>query len=172
MRRLAKAFIDIALWRQTPAHLPASRLLLAIVAAAAALLEVFGALLPPTANGGEIGVRIVLAVIVPLCFAWAVLAVARRRPRFLQTGSALLGVGVLAGIVLYPLDSLYQLIGTDRIIAQPVGLLLYVGWIWYLLVCANIWRAALDCGLILGGAISLGYLILQIALEEQLISHT
>jgi hypothetical protein len=40
MLRLAKAFLDIALWRQTPAHLPASRFLLALTACAAGYLIV------------------------------------------------------------------------------------------------------------------------------------
>jgi len=47
MLRLVKAFCDIALWRKSPAQLPASLFLLGLVAAAVALLEVLGALLPP-----------------------------------------------------------------------------------------------------------------------------
>ena len=50
MRQLAKAFFDIAIWRRTPAHLPASLFLLALVSAAAALLDVAGALLLPGPN--------------------------------------------------------------------------------------------------------------------------
>jgi hypothetical protein len=42
-----------------------------------------------------------------------------------------------------------------------------VGLIWYLLACANIWRAALDSGLGLGLAISVGYLLLSMVLEQQ-----
>jgi hypothetical protein len=45
MLRLAKAFWEIALWRRTPAQLPASLFLLALVAAAAALEQ---QLLPDT----------------------------------------------------------------------------------------------------------------------------
>jgi hypothetical protein len=52
MLRLAKAFWDIALWRKSPAQLPASVFLLCLVAAAAALLEVIGALLPPRPAAG------------------------------------------------------------------------------------------------------------------------
>jgi NhaP-type Na+/H+ and K+/H+ antiporter len=47
-----------------------------------------------------------------------------------------------------------------------------VGLIWYLLACANIWRAALDSGLSLGVAISVGYLLLSIAVEQQLLPDT
>jgi len=48
-----------------------------------------------------------------------------------------------------------------------LGLLLFAGLIWYLLACANIWRAALDSGIGLGLAVSVGYLLLSMALEQQ-----
>src|SRR6266436_799746 len=151
MLRLAKAFWDIALWRRTPAQL--------------------SAFLPP-ASTDRILTRIVLSVGLPLGFAWAVLALARRRQRFLQTGIALLGVGVLAELVLYPVGSLIHVIGADRLEAVPFGILMLVGLIWYLLACANIWRAALDSGLSLGVAVSVAYLVLSMALEQQLLPDT
>jgi hypothetical protein len=169
MLRLAKAFWDIALWRKSPAQLPASAFLLCLVAAAVALLEVLGALLPPN-PGGRILTRVALSVGLPLLFAWLVLFIARQPQRFLQTGSALLGVAVLAQLVLYPLGSLLNFIGTDRAASLPLGVLLFVGLIWYLLACANIWRAALESGLALGAAISVGYLLLSMALEQRLLS--
>src|SRR5450755_2923068 len=113
MLRLAKAFWDIALWRKSPAELPASVFLLSLVAAAVAALEVLGALLPPNPSD-RILIRVALSTALPLLFAWAVLAIARQRQRFLQTGTALLGVAVLAQLVLYPLGLLLNLIGTDR----------------------------------------------------------
>jgi hypothetical protein len=171
MLRLAKAFWDIALWRRTPAQLPASLFLLALVAIAAAAIEVLSAFLPP-ASTDRILTRIVLSVGLPLGFAWAVLALARRRQRFLQTGIALLGVGVLVELALYPLGSLIHIIGSDRLEAVPLGILMLLGLIWYLLACANIWRAALDSGLTIGVVISVGYLLLSIALEQQLLPDT
>jgi hypothetical protein len=171
MLRLAKAFWDIALWRRTPAQLPASLLLLTLVAAAAALLELLSAFLPPVSSD-RIFTRVVLSVGLPLGFAWAVLVLARHRQRFLQTGIALLGVGVLAELVLYPIGSLIHVIGSDRLASLPLGFLMLVGLIWYLLACANIWRAALDSGLSLGVAISVGYLLLSIAVEQQLLPDT
>ncbi len=171
MLRLAKAFWEIALWRRTPAQLPASLLLLALVAVAAALLEVLSAFLPP-ASSDRIFTRIVLSEAMPLCFAWAVLALARHRQRFLQTGIALLGVGVLAELVLNPIGSLIHIIGPDRLEAVPFGVLMLVGLIWYVLACANIWRAALDSRLSLGLAVSVAYLALSIAVERQLLPDT
>jgi hypothetical protein len=171
MLRLAKAFWDISLWRRTPAQLPASLFLLALVALAAALLEVLSAFLPP-ASTDRLFTRIVLSVGLPLGFAWAVLVLTRRRQRFLQTGIALLGVGVLAELVLYPIGSLIHVIGSDRLQAIPLGILMLLGLIWYLLACANIWRAALDSRLSIGVVISVAYLLLSIALEQQLLPDT
>src|SRR5580704_16808832 len=110
MLRLAKAFLEIAIWRQTPEHLPASVLLLAMTAIAAALMEVLGALLPPPPNG-QIVLRILLEVGMPLVFTWLLLSVTRRLERFLQTAAALLGVGALAELALYPLNSVLQSMG-------------------------------------------------------------
>jgi hypothetical protein len=171
MLRLAKAFWDIALWRKSPAQLPASVFLLCLVSAAAAILEVIGALLPST-PGGQILTRVALSVGLPLAFAWVVLAIARQRQRFLQTGTALLGVAVLAELVLYPLGTLLNFIGVDRPASVPLGVLLLAALVWYLLACANIWRAALDARLGLGAAISLGYLLLSMALEQQLLANS
>ena len=168
MLRLAKAFWDIAIWRRSPAQLPASLFLLALVAAAAAALEVVSAFLPPVSSDRML-TRIVLSVGLPLGFAWAVLVLARHRQRFLQTGIALLGVGVLAEMVLYPIGSLIRIVGSDRLASLPLGILMLAGLIWYLLACANIWRAALDSGLALGIVVSVGFLLLSIVLEQQLL---
>jgi hypothetical protein len=168
MLRLAKAFWDIALWRCSPAQLPASFFLLGLVAAAVAILEVLGALLPPGPSD-RIVLRVVLSVGLPLIFAWSVLTIARHRQRFLQTGIALLGVAVLAQLVLYPLSSLLNVIGADRPESIVLGLLLFVGLVWYLLACANIWRAALDSGIGVGIAVSVGYLMLSMLVEQQLL---
>jgi hypothetical protein len=168
MLRLAKAFLDLVLWRITPAQLPASWFLLAIVSVAVALLEVLGALLPP-AQTDRIVLRIALSVALPLAFTWATLSLTRLRQRFLQTAIALLGVGALAQLFLYPLGSALDVIGMDHPAAIPLGLLSFVGLVWYLLACAHIWRAALESGLTLGIAISLCYLILSVALEQLLL---
>lgn len=168
MLRFAKAFLDIALWRKSPAHLPASAFLLMLVSAAVALLEILGALLPPNPSD-RIATRVALSVALPLAFAWVVLAVSGRTRRFLQTGSALLGVALLAQLVLYPVGSLLSIVGAERAISIPLGMLLFMGLVGYLLACANVWRSALDSGVGLGALVSVGYLLLSMALEQQLL---
>ena len=168
MLRLAKAFWDISLWRRTPEQLPASLFLLSLVAGAAALLEVLSALQPPVSIP-QMFVRVVLSVGLPLAFVWVVLALAHRPQRFLQTSIAVLGVGVLAGLILYPIGSLMHFIGPDSVAAVPLGILMLAGLVWYLLACANIWRSALDAGVGMGIAVSVGYFLMSILLEQQLL---
>jgi hypothetical protein len=169
MTRLLKAFLDIALWRKTPAVLPASTFLLVLAAIAAALVEAMGDSLPPSPRNA-VWLRVACAVVVPLCFCWVVLALTRRRQRFLQTASAILGVDVLAGIVLYPLDAAIRMVGVDRPWALPLGVVLFAMYIGYMLAGVNIWRAALDSGVIAGGLVSVAYFVLQLFLEQQLLS--
>jgi hypothetical protein len=171
MQRLAKAFLDIALWRRTPAHPPASLFLLVLTAFAAALMEVLGAALAPGPQNGIL-LRIALEVGLPLAFTGAVLAVARRSARFIQTATATLGVGVLAALILYPLGAAYHALGEGRFVSIPIGIVLFVGFIWYLLACAHIWRAALDTGLALGGILSVGFFLLSLAFEQMLLPQT
>jgi hypothetical protein len=168
MLLLAKAFLDIALRRQTPAYLPASLLLLVLAGCATALTEVLGALLPPPPNG-QILMRVVLEVGMPLAFTWVLLALAHRRARFLQTATALLGVGALAALILYPLDSLIRVMGEDKLASLPIGVIWTAVFIGYLLACAHIWRSALDSGLLLGVAISLGYFVLAFSIDHRLL---
>lgn len=168
MLRLAKAFWDISLWRRTPDQLPASLLLLSLVVVATALLEVVGHFLPPVMND-RLSVRIALSVSLPLGFVWAVLTLAHRPQRFLQTGTALMGVGVLSSLVQYPVDSLMVVAKPDSLASLPLGILLMAGLIWYVLACANIWRSALDSGIALGLTVSLSYVLLSILLGQELL---
>jgi hypothetical protein len=171
MLPIAKAFLDIALRRQTPAYLPASLLLLVLAACAVALTEVLGAVLPPPPNG-QIPLRIVLEVGTPLAFTWVLLALARRRERFLQTATALLGVGALAALILYPLESLIRVMGEDKWASLPIGVLWTAVLIGYLLACAHIWRSALDSGFLLGVAITLGYFVLSNSIDHRLLAQS
>ena len=113
MLLLAKAFWDIAFWKRTPAQLPASIFLLGLVAFAAAVLEVVGALLPP-ASTDRIVLRVVLSVGLPLLFAWAVLAVTHRLQRFAvgSFGNRLSGLEVRGQTVATALAAISRLLVT------------------------------------------------------------
>ncbi|HLW25156.1 MAG TPA: hypothetical protein VKT22_12420 [Steroidobacteraceae bacterium] len=171
MLRLAKAFLDIALWRKSPAQLPASAFLLGLVAFLVALLEIIAGLLPPNPSH-RLLTRVALSVGLPLLFTWVVLRIAHRPQRFLQTGSALLGIAVFAQLLIYPIGALLEYVGADRLISLPLGLLLFLGMLGYLFACAHIWRMALDAGVALGAAVSIGYLLLSMALEQRFLTQS
>jgi hypothetical protein len=172
MLRFAKAFWDIALGRSSPAALPASLLLLALVSLTVALLEVVGALLPPASLDG-IWLRLAMRVLLPLAFCAAVLLMSRRLQRFLQTGTALLGVVLLAQLVLYPLSELTTLLGgPERLSALLPQIAMLAVLAWNLLGNANIWRAACDAPLSLGLALSVGFFLLSAALEQEYLPTT
>jgi hypothetical protein len=168
MLRLAKAFLDIAFWRRSPAQLPASLFLLGLAASTVAVFEILGAFLPPYSSD-RIAVRVLLSVGLPLGWSWVVLRIAGRRERFVQTSIALLGVAAFAQLFLYPLGSVLNVLGAHSPAALPLGLLSFAVLLWYLLACAHVWRAALDSGIALGAAVSLGYLLLSIVLEQRLL---
>jgi uncharacterized membrane protein len=112
--------------------------------------------------------RLLLEVGMPLLFTWGLLAAAKRRERFLQTAAAQLGVGALAAAILYPLGSVLQSLGQENS-AALAGSVLYIGiLVYYLLVCANIWRYALDSGLVLGLVVSFGYFMVSLIIERQI----
>jgi len=167
MLRLAKAFWDLALWRITPAELPASRFLLALSGAALALVEAVGVLLPPS-QSDRIVERVAFRVLLPLGFCWLVLAFMTRRERFMQSASAFLGVTALALVPLYLLSMLVGAVGGDRPEALPIALLSLAALIWWLLACAHIFRAALNSGLALGLALAVGYFSLESLLQHLL----
>ena len=154
MLRLAKAFWDIAFWRQSPERLPASPFLLGLAAATVGSLEIVGAFLPPYSSG-RLLVRVALSAGLPVAWSWAVLRIAGRRARFLQTSIALLGVAAFAQLALYPLGSLLNVLGTHHPAAIPLGLVSFGVLLWYLSASAHIWRAALESGMVLGAAVAL-----------------
>lgn len=169
MTRLVKAFLDIALWRKTPAALPASTFLLALAALADVLVEVAGDLLLP-APGTHVLLAAVLAVVAPLCFTWIVLALTKRRHRLLQTGSAVLGIDALVGLLNLPLEAASRAVGAGGSLPPLLALLSYALLVAYLLANMNVWRAALDTWLISAGLVSLGYVVMQLVIGQELVS--
>ena len=168
MSRLVKAFLDIALWRKTPASLPASTFLLALVASADVVVDLLAEWVVP-APQGRLFFSVLLTVLAPLCFTGVVLAVTKRSHRFLQTGSAVLGIDVIFSLILLPLQALNSALGTDRPLSGAIlALLSYAGLIAYLMANMNVWRSAVDTGLISAGLISLGYVMLQLVVSQEL----
>jgi hypothetical protein len=94
LARIFRTFLDIVLFRQGPEDLPVSQSLLLITIAANLLLGLaFDAALPrPEFNRIPLAIAEVAFV---LAWYWALLKVARRPERFLQTATAVFGVSIL-----------------------------------------------------------------------------
>jgi len=151
MWKLLQTFVDIALWRKGPQDLPASRflavcVLLIYIAASFVQVRLLHLRLQTAA--------IVIAVDVSMMMAWlwAVLAFFGRRQRFLQTFTAMLGVGVL----LAALDVVVR--ASQVVIAGPVESLpdLWVALRFFAiaLMMGRILMQALDRGLLTGMALT------------------
>lgn len=103
MRRALRTFLDIVLFRRGPEDLPVSQSLLLVTIAANVLLGLaFDAALPrPEFNRVPLALAEVAFVV---AWYWALLQIARRPERFLQTATAVFGVS----IVILPVYTLAQ----------------------------------------------------------------
>jgi hypothetical protein len=168
MSRLFRLFLDIALLRNTPAAVPASGMLFALGCIALALVEVGAAYLPHIGRN-ELLKRTAISVGLPLIWTWCLLAVSGRRARFVQTGTALAAVQVIFGVLLYPVLSLQQsFTQTDPRYALAASLLLIL-FIWQLIACAGIWRAALEVGWLLALGLAIAYVPLELYVSKWLL---
>lgn len=146
MGKLLKLFINLCLLRAKPQDVPASWFLLGLIVATYILvsLAVAATTLPPAR-----AMFFALADVVILAlFTYAVLLLRSFAERFLQTLTALVGVGALFGLVAWPILA---------ISGQQYTFLIYALMIWNIAVVAFILREALTISFILSLAASLGY---------------
>lgn len=166
MQALLKAFWDIALWRRDPSHLPDSPTLVLLAAAAYASLSavqswmIYGADALVLRTVADLGLSCLLI--------WLLLAAARRRHRFNQTVSAVLGTGALLSPFVILLLALKDPSGTS----YPLAMLVWAGSVavilWYTFVLAFIVRSALDTGPFTGTALAVCYLVASAAILSKL----
>jgi hypothetical protein len=166
MQSLLKLMWDIALWRRDPGELPASWALFALTGfayASASYLQAWMLYGRTDALG-----RAAADLIITVAFFWLLFAVAGRRSRFLQAGSALLGTATL----LAPLMMLLLALKAPAESHYAVALVVWAGSvamiIWYLFIVGHIVRTALERSLALGMAVSVTYLLASSALLTRL----
>lgn len=167
MNPLLQTFIDIALWRKGPQDLPASRFL------ATAVLSVYIGISFVQARLFHINLRaavlmIGIDVLMLAVWLWGVLAFFGRRQRFIQTATAVLGVGVL----LSALDILVRglLILSSGGDSRPEGWSL-LSFIAFALILGRIFMHALDRGLLTGMALTVAIVysthgVVQLAIDR------
>jgi hypothetical protein len=151
MKQLLQTFIDIALWRKGPQDLPASRFLAGNVLAIYIAMSFVQARLFKLSL--DTAVLIVgIDVLMLTGWLWVVLAFFGRKQRFVQTATAVLGVGVL----LCMLDILIRIMQ----LAANSGEALPDSWVLLrflalALILGRIFMHALDRGLLTGMALTI-----------------
>ena len=155
MIALFRLFLDIAVWRRGPQDLPGSPTLLSLCAVAYLGVSFVQARIQrfPFASAGLLSVLdlVFLAGVIAL-----ILSIRNKRERWLQTMTALLGVGTLIGLL--DLAVTVPILATENTGASIAWFLVSLAVI--LLVVGRILQLALDTRFLVG--ISLTYAILLI----------
>jgi hypothetical protein len=151
MLKLLQTFVDIALWRKGPQDLPASRFLAMLVLAvyvAASLVRVHLLGL----RFRNVVVIVAVDAIMMMSWPWAVLTFFDRRQRFMQTLTAVLGVGVL--LVLADIMVRFVQILIAGPAEEPYKAWLAIRFLAAALMVGRIFMQALDRGLLTGMALT------------------
>jgi hypothetical protein len=160
---LARLFFAIAIWRRGPQDLPAVGILLPLTIAAYVLLSAaVGAVLPSLHPGWL--VQVVADALFVAAWYWLLLAIARRRERYLQTATALFGLQTVLAAPSMAMIWLMQRLDQQANLRVPVYIAALALAIWTLVAIGHILRAALERPL----GLCLILALLQMLVEELL----
>jgi hypothetical protein len=166
MTQVLISLVEIARMRRDPGELPASIVLLVLLAVANVGSNVLQSWL--LHDNDYLLARSVADLGLTLAMFWFVLAVTRRLYRYRQTMNAVLGVSVLLTPLLLLLIGLQQ----PAQVYYPIKLLAWAGWIavivWYTLIIGHILRSALEIGFVTSIAIAITTVILGSAVLDKL----
>ena len=166
MQALLKAFWDIALRRSDPSHLPDSMTLVVVTALAYAA---FSAIQSWMLFGMDaLLLRTVADLAITALLLWLLLLIARRRHRFNQTVSAVLGTGALLSPFVILLLALKEPSGANYALALLVSVGSIGVIVWYTFILGHIVRSALDTGIFTGMAVAVAYLVASAAILSRL----
>jgi CDP-diglyceride synthetase len=168
--RLILAFVDIALHRQSPANLPASRFFFT------AVLVVYLAVALITTRYLDIvkypELMTAFETVLGLAFIWSVLRLFERQTRFRQTACAVLGTDTLLNLLTVPLVIWHRSLGAlETETTLPLVLYVLVA-IWSVDISAFIMARAIERPYVLTVAIMLGYLLLSVSVRATLFPPT
>jgi uncharacterized membrane protein YagU involved in acid resistance len=157
---LISAFVDIALHRRGPEHLPASQFLLGLLVAtnlAAGLLTVQIADDPALPFAA-----VLIQTALELAFIWCVLRAFERQRRFIQSAAAVLGTDMLLALLEWPLlvwDKSLDAPLTELTLPRMIDFLI---WAWSIDISAAIMSRALERPYVVALAIVIGYVMLSL----------
>jgi hypothetical protein len=153
-----KAFLDIVLWRRGPQDLPTSRLLFWLTAGAYVAVSIAQLMLldEPAAAW------VVYVFVDPILLTggiYALLKLFGKDARFLQTATAVLGTGVVLGLVLFlPMEWIVTQLRLPPD-STGAGLLALAMVVVFALVTGRILKLATDSNLFTGIALALVYFL-------------
>lgn len=152
MTQVLISLVEIARMRRDPSVLPASIVLLVMMAIAYA---VSSALQSWLLHDDRLLARTIADLGLMLAIFWLVLALTRRLYRYRQTMNAILGISVLLTPLLMLLIALQQ----PAEMYYPIKLVAWAGSIgvivWYTLIIGHILRSALEIGFVTSIAIAI-----------------
>ena len=170
MRYLLSSLVQIALLRKDPSVLPASIVLLAILATAYGALNVLYAWISFGAD--RVFARGVADLALALLLFWSLLAVSGQRSRFRQTMSAVMGASVLIS----PFVTGLLLLRWSAQANEAIAVLMFMGSAtlisWYILIVGHILRSAIRVGFVTSLALVVAWLFGSDVLLNRLFAMT
>jgi len=152
--------------KSAPQDLPYSPYLLVKLAAAYLFSGVI--VLQSTLNPDDLLAGIVLGFVVQMTFTYLVLQALKRSTRFLQTFSAMLGVGILFNLLSWPVFSVLSDATQSDALKSSMSLAFLMLISWEVLVKAHIFRHALEMKMFSALALSFSLFFISIALSQLL----
>lgn len=163
---LTAAFIDIALHRRGPEDLPASQFLLGLVLLA--YLVVSALTLTVISATRTHVILVLLELVADLGVVFLLLQFFQKGTRFLQTATALVGTGVVLGVIYIPLLRWDELLAAPPTELTTPRFLILLLFIWSLDVAGFILSRALGKPYIVGVSIVIVYELASMNLREAL----
>ena len=156
MQALILFFVELCALRRTPQDLPASEVLLAVVAVASLVVGVLIGLVAGLSIGASFA-QTLFELAMTLAALFVALRILRLDARFNQSATALLGSGIVIGaIALIPLS--FNPTGSQETDLAALGaLLLLVVFVWSVVVAGHILRHTFQITLGQGAAIAVAF---------------
>lgn len=166
MWKLLQTFIDIAIWRKGPQDLPTSRFLALFV------LTVYVATSFIQVHLFDLRLRtavVIIAVDVVMMtgWLWLVLSFFGRSQRFVQTMTAVLGVGALLAVLDIAVRSMQLALGSADNLPEPWLMLRFLA---IALIMGRIFMHALDRGLFTGMALTIAIIFSTEAVAQMMVT--
>jgi hypothetical protein len=160
---LVQFFIDLARLRRGPQDLPASTALLGLLAVFSVGIGTLNGMALFGGASPSLGANVV-DLVLSMGLLWVLLRTRNKGARWLQTATAFLGLGVLAGGIMLLVRAPAEALG----VVQLAILIDLVVAVWLHVALGNVLRQALEIPLLAGVLIVLAYTVFAFNLIAQL----